>query len=366
MSGPKCSQFRLNEIARQKQREILWRKLDEERKKVLCDELKKVEHSCQELRNEIIDRVDKAIESVKTIPDAADDVRIGRQGKQKLLDRIDIALSRVKTRNPEQFSDLEQHLGDLKTAIGEIVKERDTLDTTIDRMNAYAHVSKVEVEEKALFKFIEQTSKLKQQRTNMRITNESARWVELRIDYLSLCKILEIEPDVWFQKESHDLHLFENEIERLRALLEQRNESEFIANEVHDVMTRLGYDVLETQLLRTPNQRHLIHDMFSFDRDAIQVFTGDDGSILFEVTGLSETKREPTDLDKQRVVEHMEAFCSQYDLIKEHLATRGIFLAQENLLPAEASYVRMVQRPKKETTQRGVQNLRTMWAPKSP
>ena len=123
---------------------------------------------------------------------------------------------------------------------------------------------------------------------------------------------------------------------------EEITEDEYIAKSVHEVMEKLGYDILATDYMvkKKQNIHHHIYE-FGFEQ-AVNVFVSDNGSILFEVSGIGEENTEMTSLQKLKVTEAMEAFCTHYEEIKEELKEKGIHLNNENLSPADEKYARKI------------------------
>ena len=163
------------------------------------------------------------------------------------------------------------------------------------------------------------------------------------IHYQSLCELLNIEENPLFS--IIDLQKKEMLIEEIRRLDQEHTEKqeiEYIVQSVHEVMENLGYDILATDYMvkKKHNVHHNIYE-FGFEQ-AVNVFVSDNGSILFEVTGLGEGQSEMTSLEKLKVTEAMEAFCTHYVDIREELKGKGIYLKNENLSPADERYARMI------------------------
>ena len=71
----------------------------------------------------------------------------------------------------------------------------------------------------------------------------------------------------------------------------------------------------------------------------IQAAVSDNGAVMLEVMGKKEVL---SDSDKASVVQDMQRFCPDYNIVKERLRKRGIILTNENLFPADSQYVRSI------------------------
>ena len=143
------------------------------------------------------------------------------------------------------------------------------------------------------------------------------------------------------------------EIKRLQKLIEEKTQIEYITQSVDEVMKDLGYDVIATDFLTTP-QKKSIHHIYEFEQgNVINVYTSDNGSLMFEVSGVKENDEPMTDLEKLKVKESMESFCTKYPEIKGRLRERGIQMNNEDLKPPGIRYARAISLNKKKITSSG-------------
>lgn len=133
----------------------------------------------------------------------------------------------------------------------------------------------------------------------------------------------------------------EIEVERLNNCFSEIEDYDYIVQSIDEVMEELGYDILSSEVLNRVN-RNIVDSIYSFDDNSVlNLFTSDNGTIMFEVTGISNEKREISSLEKLKLKESMNTFCGKYDAIKKKLAERGIFFGSENLRPADERYARI-------------------------
>ena len=180
-----------------------------------------------------------------------------------------------------------------------------------------------------------------------------SEYEHLDTTYRALCNMLGEEP----QEHEFIVSQANRLIEDLREVVQQKqetlvrkDETEFIAHNIDEVLAELGYEVMETEFMVTP-KRNIIHDIYAFERDnVINVFTSDNGSLMLEVTGVKDGAKELTTHEKLNITESMESFCSLYPEIKRRLKTRGIQLSSEDLKPPDITYARAINLSRNSAT----------------
>jgi|GEM_PF-6784265 len=176
-----------------------------------------------------------------------------------------------------------------------------------------------------------------------RLSRERAAHEELLLQYQSLCGLLGLAENPLFSTiEPQNKEALKAEVERLDQEYAEKQETAYIVQSVHEVMENLGYDILATDYMvrKKQNVHHHIYEL-GFEQ-AVNVFVSDNGSILFEVTGIGEGQSEMTSLEKLKVTEAMDAFCTNYVEIRDELKKKGIHLKNESLSPADERYARKV------------------------
>jgi hypothetical protein len=191
----------------------------------------------------------------------------------------------------------------------------------------------------------------------------AAEYEKLRSTYHTLCEMLGEEahplPFSISNGEQGIEHL-KSEIANLKEKWKRKEEAEYIAQSVHEIMNSLGYDILATDFMQTP-KRDVFHHIYELSGDnVVNVFTSDNGSLLFEVTGVSEGKKETTSLEKTKIKEGMEEFCADYEVIKECLRARGIELTEESIKPASEVYARTIDISGKNKVKQTAQTRATL------
>lgn len=125
----------------------------------------------------------------------------------------------------------------------------------------------------------------------------------------------------------------------LTAQVKQEKEDEYISDNVAEVLSEIGYNIVKTETVRT-TKRTSKKRVCDFSEDSVlQVSTSSSGAVMFEVM----SRKKPDDItpeDKHAVKADMDEFCPDYALIKKKLAERGITLTNEQLSEAAEKYVR--------------------------
>jgi hypothetical protein len=184
---------------------------------------------------------------------------------------------------------------------------------------------------------------------------ERCRQLSLDLDnllstYHALCAMLNEEPGTYHIESGSAFKVIDKlkrEVEQKQSDLVKKEEAEYISESINEVMAELGYDVVASDFMTTP-KRNIIHNVYEFELgNVINAFTSDNGSLMFEVTGVKEGGAELSSLEKLKIKESMETFCTQYPEVKKRLRGRGIELKFEDLKPPDERYARAFDLSKK-------------------
>lgn len=161
------------------------------------------------------------------------------------------------------------------------------------------------------------------------------------VTYKSLTSLLEVEmkPTESFE---HSLEVLNKEIEFLNELYEKKYHNELVSETINEVMDDLGYHLIVSDEIHTP-KREIDQRIYEFNNDnVINAYTSDNGTVLFEVTGVKENNDEMTELEKLRVKEGMDDFCSTFPTIQEKLKEKGVQISLKKSFPADVRFARSV------------------------
>lgn len=224
----------------------------------------------------------------------------------------------------------------------EIIALRNSVEKILDneRLDDSYKLEQINIRRKAFLLECE-----KYQRQIEKNRQAFSEFQDLHLTYLALSKMLDENPKPFaFQvgRTGFDKVVqLSEEIELCKATLVNKEETLYIACSINEVMGGLGYEVVASEILSTAKSETL-HNIYSFEKsNVINVFTSDQGSLMFEVTGVKATNN-LTALEEQRIKEGMDSFCGKYDQIKDKLREKGIEVTGEDLKPAHVRYAKAI------------------------
>ena len=147
------------------------------------------------------------------------------------------------------------------------------------------------------------------------VENVDNEFIQSRFqEYYVLCQMLEIEPTETL------LDVIEQKCVSMKQKLQKREEEQYIANTISEIMSELGCTSHGTSVLQ-----HVQGEMFEIsDCDHCEVFIGKQGNnILFEPIIES---REGSENYRRSVQSDIVSVCSLYDEIERRAAERGVIL----------------------------------------
>lgn len=138
-----------------------------------------------------------------------------------------------------------------------------------------------------------------------------------------------------------NIHALRDEVTALYAEAEQKTMGEYITDSVRDIMERIGYDIIGSNTVST--HKHTTQkDYYEFSESSvINVSSNEEGSVLFEVLGKSESG-EISPAEKRAVKDDMDKFCPDYDKVKALLSEYDLSVTDERTCEADERYVRAV------------------------
>ena len=136
-------------------------------------------------------------------------------------------------------------------------------------------------------------------------------------EYVALCQFLELTPT------ENTPYRVEQEIERMKAVVEKRKQTEYIMQVIQSIMEKMGCQIKEDAILD-----HTLGQVFS---------VGNDGSgIMFEPIGQSRGGS----LEKKRQIEaSANHVCSLYAELEQQAVEMGVILSRVYLDPANVDTI---------------------------
>ena len=342
MSGPKCSQVRLME--REK------RRLKAVRQQQLAEELRLIkEDKCRELdlkittararldaiKTDIIEKNAEVITKAKGLLKTNFDL----ENAENLIFKKELAgfYAMVDPYLTNPFLDKNEGINNLIKAVNSIAQN--------EKIDLQYKSSQLSIRKKMFVSM--KTGYDKEIKHNKHLFSEFKKVLD---NYNALCSIAGEKANSYpFGSETavKSIEELNCEVERLQKLAEEKAQTDYIIQSIDEVMKDLGYDVIATDHLTTP-QKESTHHIYEFEQgNVINVYTSDNGSLMFEVSGVKEDDNPMTDLEKLKVKESMESFCGKYPEIKGMLIERGIGMNNEELKPPDVRYARAINIHKK-------------------
>ena len=164
--------------------------------------------------------------------------------------------------------------------------------------------------------------------------------------YCSLCFCAELKPKskkmAAGEFSVNDLNVLRRENERLEIALNKKDELDYVRKSIDEIMEEIGCDAIGSIAL-SDNNSGTEYETYGFGEDsAINVFTSENGSVMFEVVGTADYPKEPDFYEKQKLVCEMERFCSSYDIIRQKLRQRGITVNNEAKFPPHEQFAKII------------------------
>jgi len=175
-----------------------------------------------------------------------------------------------------------------------------------------------------------------------------SRIAELVIEHELLCSMLgrqpipKLGPEYYRDRELMEPAELERRNSDLFDALRAKEERAYIATSLNEVMLETGHHVVADEVMET-TEGERYHSVYSMNEHAgINVYHSPGGAVMFEVSGFAGAGSQVSDLDRLRVKESMEDFCTEYETIKAELAARGIDVSNEKRKPSHEKYARFV------------------------
>lgn len=132
--------------------------------------------------------------------------------------------------------------------------------------------------------------------------------------------------------------------EQIKILTEEKIQCEhykYIVKTIDEVMEEMGYNIIASDIVERKN-RKIVDGIYNIDDDtAINVYTSNNGTVMFEVTGISNKKQELSSTERIKLKEKMEDFCEDFMIIREKLKEKGVVFAKENLREPSEKYAKL-------------------------
>lgn len=170
------------------------------------------------------------------------------------------------------------------------------------------------------------------------LIDEIEECMELYEEYCAVAAIVNAEP--LDMTEFSGVEMLEQEIHDLKCRYQRKDEMDFIADQVNQVMLELGYEFVSSHVLQQESEKDM--SVYGADEETgIVVFTGENGEVMMQVVSLGNTD----ELSEEEIEESLDlqlSFCASHQDIVEELRNRGVLLRQVNYQPPRREHARKI------------------------
>lgn len=146
-------------------------------------------------------------------------------------------------------------------------------------------------------------------------------------EYEAISMIIGIVPKA---KDEMTQEILKNEIDNLKEEYKCRDEMDFIAEQINEVMIEQGYSFVSSNVLTKKDMGETEYSLYQDeDKSGIAVYTDESGAVMMRMTVLSDGS-EITDSDREFSYQSQIDFCSRHAELVEALAERGVYLKQKS------------------------------------
>ena len=161
---------------------------------------------------------------------------------------------------------------------------------------------------------------------------------ELYEEYCAIAAIVNAEPLDLTQFSG--VEMLEQEIHDLKCRYQRKDEMDYIADQVNQVMLELGYEFVSSHVLQQESEK----DMSVYgadDETGVVVYTGENGEVMMQVVSLGSSE-EMSEAEIEDSLDLQLSFCASHQDIVEELRNRGVLLCQVNYQPPRREYARKI------------------------
>ena len=235
-------------------------------------------------------------------------------GRKQLLDRIDQVIAHYKWSVKHGQSDLQRKFAK---------KSLKSLQSMLDRQNTLKDTDMISVVQTIINEEADIVRRDKQRKA-------------LYDDYVAIATLVDIDPRPPVDFSSAEA--IKKEIDDLYGKLRQKDEMDFIADQINDCMISLGYGFVTSRVLTRKDRSEMDCSLYQADdQTGIAVYTDQAGAVMMRMTVLGDDT-DITDDDKNFSYQRQIDFCAGHQDIVNALAERGIYLKQKSYLEPDKKH----------------------------
>lgn len=155
-------------------------------------------------------------------------------------------------------------------------------------------------------------------------------------DYAALAVLMDVIPKP--PSDFPDTEALKEIIADFNCRLRQKNEMDYIADQINEAMVSLGYGFVTSRVLTRKDRTEMDCSLYQADdRTGIAVYTDQSGAVMMRMTVLG-SDTDITDDDRLFSLERQIDFCAGHADIVDALAERGVYLKQKSYLEPDKKY----------------------------
>ena len=235
-------------------------------------------------------------------------------GRKQLLDIVDQVIAHYKWAVKNGQSDLQRNFAK---------KSIKSLQSMLDRQNT--------LKDADLISFVQ--SIINEEADIDRRENQRKALYD---DYVAIATLMDTEPKP--PADFSSAEAIKKEIDDLYGKLRQKDEMDYIADQINDVMISLGYGFVTSRVLTRKDQSEMDCSLYQADdQTGIAVYTDQAGAVMMRMTVLGDNT-DITDDDKDFSYQRQIDFCAGHQDIVNALAERGVYLKQKSYLEPDKKH----------------------------
>lgn len=247
------------------------------------------------------------------------DIDFHHHVKSNLKDLLEDHLKEIELIVAEDHGPLRKRIHELKNAMEEVIKELGTSAGTIPQSVIYSKVQTIINYKQDLLDEIEECK-------------------DLYATYCALAAIINTDPKPI--SDFDGVETLEDEIAKLDTQYQNKDEMDYIADQINQVMIELGYEFVSSHVLQQEEEKDV--SIYGVDNQTgVVVYTGENGEVMMQVANLGDSE----EMEEEEIEDNFEmqiSFCAAHQDIVDALKKRGIMLQQKNYMPPHRSHAKKV------------------------
>lgn len=381
MSGPKYSEAELKRMEEERLEEERKKKLEEMRRileeargrlKREYDNLNDVKGEIKKLEKQISEKDDfYYVDQIQRLLVDISKIKYDMSGGKEIIEHRIIQIKETAENFKKQIGDLVYKNGEntyvkqMKTVEQESEKEKSnigilqeqTYDKYYELLEECEYLYEVIAEDGKVIESISKRLKLLLEnkediheiekmycilKSKVHDSQKKLAWrLSLYDDYV--IKAATLNESIQNLKDFQSLDYLKKEIERLDMEIKENDKLEYISKAIEEVMLECGHEIVRSDIVRQSTNLYQ-KSYFDFDGDGvISVTQSSEGAIVMEIAVVGDDDI-VSQYEKEKAVNKMISFCSQYPELAKRLEEKGIIYKQVRNMPPDECFVKKLSR----------------------